>query len=175
MKLNDSEECSDSNGLIFLQFSLFSVSHLLLHRVVRDAWRSLGLLGDFEHQVVDELLSGGVAGHGRLAHLRRTTSRSHLTVHQRHLGKGKKKKKKIKTCRDDATSRCRIFLATSADLSHFTICEFLHFTTTFCLFCSAAKHLPLHAGDLLFCGGPGCSSAALGEHTHHPETEESDD
>lgn len=97
MKLNDSEEYSDSNGLIFLQFSLFSVFHLLLHRVVRDAWRSLGLLGDFEHQVVDELLSGGVAGHGRLAHLRRTTSRSHLTVHQRHLGKGKKK---IKTCRD---------------------------------------------------------------------------
>ncbi|KAG7238636.1 hypothetical protein INR49_030710 [Caranx melampygus] len=58
--------------------STLLIFHLLLHRVVRDAWGSLGLLGDFEHQVVNELLSGGVAGHGRLAHLR-TTSRSHLT------------------------------------------------------------------------------------------------
>lgn len=40
---------------------------------------------DFEHQVINELLSGGVAGHRRLAHLR-TTRRDHLTIHQRHLG-----------------------------------------------------------------------------------------
>lgn len=58
--------------------------YLLLHRVVCGAWRPLGLLGNFEHQVIDELLPGRVADHGRLAHLR-TDGGAHLTIHQRHL------------------------------------------------------------------------------------------
>lgn len=55
--------------------------------VSRGTW---GLLGHFEHQVVDELLSRWMTSHRNLStvHLRAERSRrrsTHLTVHQRHL------------------------------------------------------------------------------------------
>lgn len=59
--------------------------HLLKQGVVWGARGPLGLLGDFQHQVVNELLSWRVAGHRRLAH-RRTNRRAHLSVHRGHLG-----------------------------------------------------------------------------------------
>lgn len=66
-------------------FPTNTILHLLLQCVVRDARGPLGRMGHFEHQVINELLSGRVAAHGRgLAHLR-TNRRAHLTVHQRHL------------------------------------------------------------------------------------------
>lgn len=61
-------------------------AHLLLQRLVWDPWRARGLLGHFEHQIVDELLSWGVTGHRWLTAAHgRSHRRTHLAVHQRHL------------------------------------------------------------------------------------------
>lgn len=65
-----------------------SVWYLMRQGVMGVTWGTRGLLGHFEHQVVDELLSGGMTSHRGLStvHLWAEWRRStHLTIHQRHL------------------------------------------------------------------------------------------
>lgn len=76
---------SNSDSSPWIHSSLLG-AHLLLHCVLWAARsRRRGRLGDFEHQVVNELLPGRVTGHGRLVHLR-AAGWTQLTVHWRHLG-----------------------------------------------------------------------------------------
>lgn len=135
-----------------------AIAYLLQQRVLWDAWGPLGLVGNFEHQVINELLSGGVTSHGRLAHLS-PTRRAHLTI-QRHLRKTNNDGFKwLYHCGiNDPASRQYVDKKQKNRL--------LYLKMRWAYFASAAFRL--YPINLLFCGDPGRSSAVLEDQTHHP-------